>query len=70
MAGRYSGSYLDKLDDWRVVAILADIGRVHSSYASPRQQYHASITLRMILEPAATRGSLAGLDHPIREYVG
>ena len=27
MAGRYTGSYLDKLNDWRVVAILADIGR-------------------------------------------
>ena len=27
MAGRYTGSYLDKLNDWRVAAIQADIGR-------------------------------------------
>ena len=27
MAGRYTGSYLDQLNDWRVVAILADIDR-------------------------------------------
>ena len=34
MAGRYSGSYLRRLTDWRVVAILADIGELHSSDAS------------------------------------
>jgi hypothetical protein len=27
MAGRYSGSYLDRSNGWRAVAILADIGQ-------------------------------------------
>jgi len=27
MAGRYPGSYLDRLEGWRAVATLADIGR-------------------------------------------
>jgi hypothetical protein len=27
MAGRYTGSYLDRSNGWRAVAILADIGR-------------------------------------------
>ena len=27
MAGRYSGSYLDQSNDWRIVAIPADIGQ-------------------------------------------
>jgi len=27
MAGRYTGSYLDRRDGWRTVAILADIGQ-------------------------------------------
>jgi hypothetical protein len=67
MAGRYTGSYLDKLNDWRVVAILADLGRASLVIRIPTT---SSITLRMIMEPAATRGSLAGLDHLIREYVG
>jgi len=27
MAGRYTGSYLDRRNGWRTVAILADIGQ-------------------------------------------
>jgi hypothetical protein len=27
MAGRYTGSYLERLNGWRAVAILADIGQ-------------------------------------------
>ena len=27
MAGRYTGSYLDRSNGWRAVATLADIGR-------------------------------------------
>ncbi len=27
MAGRYSGSYLDRWNEWRIVAIPADIGQ-------------------------------------------
>jgi hypothetical protein len=27
MAGRYTGSYLDRPYDWRAVAILAEIGQ-------------------------------------------
>jgi hypothetical protein len=27
MAGRYAGSYLDRLEGWRTVATLADIGQ-------------------------------------------
>jgi hypothetical protein len=27
MAGRYTGSYLDRSNGWRAVAILADIGQ-------------------------------------------
>jgi len=27
MAGRYTGSYLDRLNGWRAVAILAELGK-------------------------------------------
>jgi hypothetical protein len=55
MAGRYPGSYLRRLTDWRVVAILADIGELHSSDAS-----HLEIPLREDEKGTAKNGRPEG----------
>jgi hypothetical protein len=36
MAGRYTGSYLERLNGWRAVAILADIGQASLVERIPR----------------------------------
>jgi hypothetical protein len=36
MAGRYTGSYLDRSNDWRAVATLAEIGRASLVGRIPR----------------------------------
>jgi hypothetical protein len=38
MAGRYTGSYLDRCNGWRAVAILADIGQASLVRTHPMQQ--------------------------------
>jgi len=38
MAGRYTGSYLDRSNGWRAVATLADIGRASLVGRIPRNQ--------------------------------
>jgi hypothetical protein len=38
MAGRYSGSYLDRHNGWRTVAIRADIGQASLVKRIPMQQ--------------------------------
>ena len=39
MAGRYTGSYLDRLDGWCAVATLADIGQASLVGRIPRITY-------------------------------
>jgi hypothetical protein len=36
MAGRYTGSYLERFNGWRAVAILADIGQASLVERIPR----------------------------------
>ena len=38
MAVRYSGSYLDRWNDWRIVAIPADIGQASLVERIPRNR--------------------------------
>jgi hypothetical protein len=38
MAGRYTGSYLDRSNGWRAVATWLTSAELHSSDASPRNQ--------------------------------
>jgi hypothetical protein len=38
MAGRYTGSYLDRSNGWRAVAILAEIGRASLVGRIPKDQ--------------------------------
>ena len=42
MAGRYTGSYLDRSNGWRAVAILAEIGRASLIECVPLITYNLS----------------------------
>jgi hypothetical protein len=42
MAGRYTGSYLDRLEGWRAVATLADIGRASLVERIPKASLRTS----------------------------
>jgi hypothetical protein len=42
MAGRYTGSYLDRSNGWRAVAILADIGQSFTRRMHPRNDHITS----------------------------
>jgi len=42
MAGRYAGSYLDRLEGWRAVATLADIGRASLVERIPKESLRTS----------------------------
>ena len=48
MAGRYTGSYLDRSNGWRAVATLADIGQASLVGRIPKAHYD-------ITSAAATR---------------
>ncbi len=41
MAGRYTGSYLDRFNGWHAVAILAEIGFTRRTH--PRDHYRAAV---------------------------
>ena len=50
MAGRYSGSYLNRWNDWRIVAIPADIGQASLVERIPKTGYHRPLELRCWVE--------------------
>jgi hypothetical protein len=65
MAGRYTGSYLDKLNDWRVAAIQADIGRaslvIRIRITTISRFDHFALYSQAKVPPSALHGVAAGL---------